>query len=91
MKRWKFKNKTNKTKNPLDIINYKKHRYYVTKLNKTAQFEYSNNLKPGKDNKPFWKKCKPYFTDKHSRGDTDIMLNKNGESLLKNQDVCRYI
>ena len=68
-------------------MNNKKQRNYVTKLNKTARFEYFNNLKLGKDNKPFWKKCKPYFTNKHSKADTDIMLNENGELILKDKDV----
>ena len=88
MKRSKLKNKANKTKNPLDIVNYKKQRNYVTKLNKTAKLEYFNNLKLGKDNKPFWEKCKPYFTNKHSKADTDIMLNENGELLLKDKDIA---
>ena len=78
MKRSKLKNKANKTKHPLDIMNYKKQRNYVTKLNKTAKLEYFNNLKLEKDNKLFWEKCKPYFTNKHSKADTDIMLNENG-------------
>ena len=86
--RSKLKNKANKTKNPLDIMNYKKQRNYVTKLNKTAKLEYFNNLKLGKDNKPFWEKCKPYFTNKHSKADTDIMLNENGELLLKDKDIA---
>ena len=88
MKRSKLKNKANKTKNPIDIVNYKKQRNYVTKLNKTAKLEYFNNLKLGKDNKPFWEKCKPYFTNKHSKADTDIMLNENGELLLKDKDIA---
>ena len=58
----------------------------MTKLNKTAKLEYFNNLRLGKDNKPFWEKCKSYFTNKHSKADTDIMLNKNGELLLKDKD-----
>ena len=57
-------------------MNYKKQRNYTTKLNKTAKLEYLNNLKLGKDKKPFWEKCKPYFTNKHSKADTDIMLNE---------------
>ena len=44
-------------------------------LNKTAKLDYFNNLKL-KDNKPFWEKCKPYFTNTHSDADTDIMLNE---------------
>ena len=53
MKRSKLKNKANKTKNPLDIMNYKKQRNYETKLNKNAKLEYFNKLKLDKDNKPF--------------------------------------
>ena len=47
MKRSKLKNKANKTKHPLDIMNYKKQRNYLTKLNKTAKLEYFNKLKLG--------------------------------------------
>ena len=60
----------------------------MTKLNQTAKLEHLNNLKLGKDNKPFWDKCKPYFTNKHRKADTDIMLNENGELLLKGKDIA---
>ena len=54
IKKSKLKNKANKTKDPLDIINSEKERNYVTILNKTVKLEYFNNLKVGNDNKPFW-------------------------------------
>ena len=88
IKRSKLNNKANKTKNYLDIMNYKKQRNYVTKVNKTAKREYFNNLKLGKDNKAFWGKRKPYFTNKHSKADTDMMPNGNGELLLKDKDIA---
>ena len=88
MERSKLNNKANKTKNSLDIMNYKKQRNYVTKVNKTAKREYFNNLKLGKDNKAFWGKRKPYFTNKHSKADTDMMPNENGELLLKDKDIA---
>ena len=88
MKRSKLNNKANKTKNPLHIMNYEKQRDYVTKLNKTAKLEYFSNLKLVKDNKPFWEKCKPYFANKQSKADTDIMLNENGELLVKDKDIA---
>ena len=88
MKSLNLENKANKTKNPLDIMNYKKQRNYVTKLNKTANLEYFNNLKLGKDNKPIWEKCKPHFINKHNKVDTDIMLNENGELLLKDKGIA---
>ena len=62
---------------------YKKQINYVVGLNKQCKFEYLNNLDCKKDTKPFWDKCKPYFSNKHSRGDTNIMLEENGEILLK--------
>ena len=54
IKKSKLKNKANKTKDPLDIMNYEKERNYVTILNKTVKLGYFNNLKVGNDNKPFW-------------------------------------
>ena len=71
MKRPKLKNKANKTKHPVDIKMYKKQRSYVVGLNKQAKFKYFNNLDCKKDATPFWDKCKPYFSNKHSRGDTN--------------------
>ena len=83
MKRSKINNKANNTKNPLDIMNYKKQRKYMTKLNKILKLKYFNNLKLVKDNKPFCEKCKPYFIDKHSKVETNIMLNESGKLILK--------
>ena len=60
----------------------------MAKLTKTAKLEHFNNLKLGKDNKPFWEKCKPYSTNKHSKADADIMLNENGELLFKDKDTA---
>ena len=53
MKRSNINSKANNTKNPLDIMNYKKQHKYMTKLNKILKLEYFNNLKLVKDNKPF--------------------------------------
>ena len=85
MKRSKLKNKANKTKDPTDIRNYKKQRNYVVNLNKEAKLddEYESD-----DDKPFWVRCKPYFTNKHSKADTDIMLSENGELILKNKETA---
>ena len=86
MERSKLKNKANKTKNPLDRMNCKKQHIYMRRLNKTAKLEYFNNLKLGKDNKPFREKLQLYLTNKHSKADTDIILNENGQLLLKNKE-----
>ena len=87
MKRSKLKNKTNKTKLPVDINNYKKQRNYVVNLNESAKFEYFNRY-DCKDGKPFWVTCKPYFSNKHSKADNDIVLNENGELMLKSKEIA---
>ena len=77
-----------KCEDHLNILNHKKQRNYVTKLNKTTKLKYFNNLKLDKDNKSFWEQCKPYFTNKHSKMDTDIIVNEKRGLLLKNKNVA---
>ena len=66
---------------------YKKQRHYVADLNKQAKIKYFINLDCKKDTKPFWAKCKSYFYNKNSKGDTNIMLQEKGEILLKNDVI----
>ena len=87
MNRSRLKNRANKTKSPTDIKNYKKQRNYVVKLNKTAKFQYFNESDE-KNQKSFWKNCKPFFTNKHSKADTNIVLKENGELLLENDKIA---
>ena len=87
MKRSRLKNKTNKTKDPTDIRNYKELRNYVVNLNKEAKFEYFSKYESN-NNKLFWVNCKPYIANKHSKADTDIMLIENGELILKNKEIA---
>ena len=87
MKRSKLENKTNKTKLITDVRNYKKQRNYVVNLNKNAKFEYFSRY-DCKDGKPFWVNCKPYFSNKHSKADNDIVLNEDGELILKNKEIA---
>ena len=72
MKRSQLKNKANKTRNATDILNYKKQRNYVVKLNNQSKKDHFDRLNPEKDSKPFWKSCKPYFSNKHSLGESKI-------------------
>ena len=74
MLRSKLKNKVNKTKSDMDIAAYKKQRNYVIALNQKSKCNYFNKLDVSKEIKPFWKTCKPYFSNKDSRGDTSIIL-----------------
>ena len=83
-----IKNKANKTKHPVDIEMYKKKRNYVVGLNKQAKFKHFNNFDCKKDAKTFWDKCKLYFSNKHSRGGTNIMLKEKGQILLRNDVIA---
>ena len=88
MKRSRLKNKANKTKKPIDISNFKKQRNYLVNLNKQAKFEYFSSYN-STDSKPFWVNCKLYFSKKYSKADTDIVLNENGDLILKNEEVAK--
>ena len=61
MKRLQRRNKANKTRNATNILNYKKKRNYVVKLNNQCKKNHFDRLNPERDLKPFWKSCKPYF------------------------------
>ena len=74
---------TYQTKSRDEIINYKKRRNLVVKLNKNSKFQYFNKYDPNKPVKPFCVNCKPYFSNKHSKADTNIMLSENGELIMK--------
>ena len=78
MKRSRLKNKANRLKTPLT---------YVANLNKEAKLEYFSKFESN-DNKPFWVNCKRYFTNKHSKADTDIVLSENGELILKSNEMA---
>ena len=56
-------------------------------LNKEGKLEYFSKYESN-DSKPFLVNCKPYFTNKHSKADTDIMLNENAELVLKNEETA---
>ena len=88
MKRSQLKNKANKTKSVEDLIKYKKQRNLVVKLNKNCKKEFFDNLETKGNSKSFWNKCKPYFSNKHSKGDSDILLIEKDELLLKNKKVA---
>ena len=44
--------------------------------------------KDSKEPKPFWNACKLYFTNKHSKGDTSIMLVEKEELILSEKKIC---
>ena len=83
-----MKSKANRTKRPKDISDYKKQRNLVVRLNKERRIEYFENLETSKNSKPFWNKCKPYFSNKHAHGESKIILiEKENVTLTSNEVV----
>ena len=87
MKRSRLNNKAKRTKAPIDIVNYKKHRNLVVSLNRQTKYEYFNEVSNSESSRPFWETCKPYFSNKHARGDSKIMFIENDKMLLENEEV----
>ena len=75
----------------------------VVNLNRESKTQYFDNIQTSKHSKPFWDKCKPFFSNKHAHGDSkiiliekeNIMANKNEvvqkETLLVNNDEIAEI
>ena len=57
-------------------------------LNQKSKYNYFNNLDVSKGVKPFWKTYKPYFSNKHSRGNTSIILIEKNELILNNRKIA---
>ena len=89
MKRSKLKNKANRTKQQEDIINYKKQRNLVVKLNRESKLQYFGDIDTSKNSKPFWNKCKPYFSNKHAHGDNKIILIEKENITTNTNEVVQ--
>ena len=61
VKRSQLKNKANKTRKAVDILNYKKQHNLVVKINNECKREYFDRLNVKTATKSFWMTCKPYF------------------------------
>ena len=61
----------------------------MVKLNNQSKQEHFDSLYPFLDSKPFWKSCKPYFSNKHSFGDSKIALNESGGILTENMKIAK--
>ena len=90
MKRSQLENKANKTKSVDELIKYKKQRNLVVKLNQHCKKEFFDNLETKNNPKLFWRKCKPYFSNKHFKGDSDTLLIEKDELLLKIRKLLIY-
>ena len=89
MKRSQLKNKANKTRKAVRIFNYKKQRNLVVKINKECKREYFDKLNVKTATKPFWKTCKPYFSNKHSHGGSKITLIENDRIVSENHKIAK--
>ena len=81
MKRSRLKIKANKSQVPAD-------NNLVVKLNKMQKKEYFENLSVATNSKPFWDKCKPHFSNKHGKGDSNIVLIEKDEIFLKKKKIA---
>ena len=89
MKKSRLKDKTNRSKDSVHTANDKKQRNLVVSLNRQAKSEYFNEVSNSESSRPFWDTWKPYFSTKHARGDSKILLIENDKMLLKNQEVAK--
>ena len=87
MRRTRLKNRSVKTRNEADFQRYRLQRNLVVKLNKRAKREYFGNLDMNsiKDNKSFWKKLKPLFSN--SMVNEKIVLIDNEKIIRDDKEI----
>ena len=57
-------------------------------LNKKAELEYFNNSDSRQESKSFLVKWKPYFSSKHCKAQTDVILHKKDDIIFKNKETA---
>ena len=87
--RSRLKTKANKTRKTVDIFNHKKLCNLVVKINNECKREYFDKLNIKTTTKPFWKTCKPYFSNKHSHGGSKITLIENHKIICENNKMVK--
>ena len=85
MKASQLKNKAIKSKSKNDLVGQKTE---VVKLNKRCKKEFFDSLETNNHSNPFLSTCKPYFSNKHGKGDADILLIENNKILLNNRTIA---
>ena len=82
-----------KSKSKNDVIEYKKQHktgnWKLLKLEKHCQKGFFDNLETKNNSKPFWSTSKPYCSNKHSKGDADIVLIENNKMLFDNRKMAK--
>ena len=81
MKCLQLKINTMKSNTKNDVIEYKKQQNLVPKLKKRCKKGFFDNLETKNNSKPFWSTSKPYFSNKHAKGDGQ--KSRNLTSLTK--------
>ena len=89
MRRSRVKNKVNKTREAVDILNYNKQRNLVVNINNEWKREYFDKLSVKTATKPFWKTSKPCFSNKHSHGGSKIILIENDKIVSENYKIAK--
>ena len=87
MKRSALKQKASRTKQQEDITKYKKQQNLVVKLNRETKLHYFNNLETSKNSKPFWDKCRRYFSNKRVHCDSKINLIEKEEIITNANEI----
>ena len=85
----KVEKQANRSKDPVGIANYKKQRNLVVSLNSQAKSEYFNKVSNTESSRAFRETSKPYFSNKHTSGDSKIMLIENDKMLLNNEEIAK--
>ena len=75
-----------KSKLKSNVLKYKKQRNLVLKLKKRCKKGFFDNLETENNSRPSI--CKPYFSNKHAKGDADNLLIENNNILLDNRKVA---
>ena len=61
----------------------------MDKINNECKREYFDKLNIKTTTKPFWKTCKPYFSNKHSHGGSKITLIENDRIISENNKIAK--
>ena len=61
----------------------------MVKINNKCKREYFDKLNVKTTTKPFWKTCKPYFSNKHSHGGSKITLIENDRIISENNKIAK--
>ena len=90
MLRTNLKNRANKTKDQADMLQYRKQRNLVVKMNKVAKREFYTSLDPSKieTNRSFWRTFKPLFSNSESR--EKITLIEDGKIVVDDKTIGQY-